>query len=192
MPRSRSDTRQRIRDCALKLFVEKGFGSTSMRDIAHCVGVTEGALYRHFLGKDELAWHLFSEGFVGLAERLERRQAAAHGVAAKLDGMLDEFLALFDADPALFSFLLLAQHGQLDKVTADMPNPVEIVRRVVAEAMERGEIAAGNANLVAALVLGLVLQPATFAVYGRLTRPLGLRAPDIRRACRRILDLPPS
>jgi AcrR family transcriptional regulator len=190
MPRPRSDTKDRIRACALQLFVEKGFGGTSMRDIAACVGVTEGALYRHFLGKDELAWELFSDGFVGLAQRLERRQAAEPGVAAKLDVMLDEFLALFDSDPALFNFLLLAQHGQLDKVTSEMPNPVEIVRRVIAAAMERGEIESGNANLVAALVMGLVLQPATFVVYGRLNRPLGARAADIKRACRRILDLP--
>jgi AcrR family transcriptional regulator len=190
MVRPESATKIRIESCALRLFVENGIAATSMRDIAHCVGVTEGALYRHFEGKDQLAWHLFSTGFTGLAAALDRLQASAQGVAAKLDAMIDAFLALFDADPVQFNYLLLAQHGQLNKVTGNMPNPVEVVRRVIAEAIEAGEIAAGNANFLAALVMGLVLQPATFIVYGRLARPLGARAPQIRRACRRILDLP--
>ncbi|MBM3573850.1 MAG: TetR/AcrR family transcriptional regulator [Alphaproteobacteria bacterium] len=189
MPRPESDTKRRIEDCARRLFVQRGFAETSMRDIAQCVGVTEGALYRHFAGKEQLAWHLFSTEFVRLAETLEALQSRVGDIGAKLDAMLDAFLALFDADPILFNFLLLAQHGQLSKVTPDMPNPVEVVRRVIAEAIAKGEIAPGDPDFLAALVMGLVLQPAIFAVYGRLSRPLGTRGADIRRACRRILNL---
>lgn len=183
-------TKSRIEDCALRLFVERGFLATSMRDIAACVGVTEGALYRHFIGKEQLAWHLFSTGFTELARTLDGLQAGAAGLPGKLDVMLDAFVELFDSDPVRFNYLLLAQHGQLDKVTPDMPNPVEVVRLVLANAMERGELPPGNPDFLAALVMGLVLQPATFIVYGRLERPLGARIADIRRACRRILNLP--
>jgi AcrR family transcriptional regulator len=185
-----ADTKARIESCALRLFVERGFLATSMRDIAACVGVTEGALYRHFIGKEQLAWQLFSTGYTDLARLLDRLQAAAPALPDKLDAMLDAFVTLFDSDPLRFNYLLLAQHGQLNKVTADMPNPVEVVRRVLADAMERGELARGNPDFLAALVMGLVLQPATFIVYGRLERPLGGRTADIRRACRRILNLP--
>lgn len=190
MARQTADTKARIETCALRLFVERGFLATSMRDIAACVGVTEGALYRHFVGKEQLAWHLFSTGFTDLACTLDQLQARAHGVSGKLDAMLDAFVELFDSDSVRFNYLLLAQHGQLDKVTAEMANPVEVVRRVLSTAMERGELALGNPDFLAALVMGLVLQPATFIVYGRLDRPLGAHTADIRRACRRILDLP--
>jgi AcrR family transcriptional regulator len=39
---------------ALEVFQEKGFEAGTMRDIARRVGVTEGALYRHFDSKEDL------------------------------------------------------------------------------------------------------------------------------------------
>ena len=57
MPRHRfTDTRHRIEQAAIRLFVEKGVAETTIRDIARAVGLSEGALYRHFEGKDELVW----------------------------------------------------------------------------------------------------------------------------------------
>jgi len=48
------DTRQRILDTALDLFIEQGFDKTSLREIAERVGVTKAALYYHFASKDEI------------------------------------------------------------------------------------------------------------------------------------------
>jgi AcrR family transcriptional regulator len=49
-----SGRRGQIIEVAAELFIAKGYEGTTMRDIARQVGVTEGALYRHFSGKDEL------------------------------------------------------------------------------------------------------------------------------------------
>ena len=46
--------REEILATALRLFAEKGYNATSMRDLAGAVGLTEGALYKHFAGKQEL------------------------------------------------------------------------------------------------------------------------------------------
>jgi AcrR family transcriptional regulator len=46
--------RGEILDAALQVFAEKGYAGGSMRDIAHVVGVSEPALYRHFPGKQAL------------------------------------------------------------------------------------------------------------------------------------------
>ena len=52
MPRHRfADTRDRIEQAAVRLFVEKGVAETTVRDIARAVGLSEGALYRHFDGQ---------------------------------------------------------------------------------------------------------------------------------------------
>jgi AcrR family transcriptional regulator len=48
------DTRQRILDTALDLFIEQGFDKTPLREIAERVGVTKAALYYHFASKDEI------------------------------------------------------------------------------------------------------------------------------------------
>jgi AcrR family transcriptional regulator len=48
------DTRQRILDAALDLFIEQGFDGTSLRQIAEQLGVTKAALYYHFESKDDI------------------------------------------------------------------------------------------------------------------------------------------
>ncbi len=54
------NTRERILDAALDLFIEKGFDGTSLREIAERLGVTKAALYYHFESKDDilLALHM--------------------------------------------------------------------------------------------------------------------------------------
>ncbi len=53
--------------------------------------------------------------------------------------------------------------------------------------MKAGDIPAGDSNLATALVIGLVLQPATFAVYGRIAPPLSPLAPQLADAAWRVL-----
>lgn len=47
-------TRQAILKTATKLFLQKGFGATSTRDIANKIGITQPALYHHFSDKEVL------------------------------------------------------------------------------------------------------------------------------------------
>ena len=49
-----NDTRDRILETALDLFIERGYDKTSLREIAERVGVTEAALYYHFSSKEEI------------------------------------------------------------------------------------------------------------------------------------------
>jgi AcrR family transcriptional regulator len=50
----RGDTRARILDVALELFVEHGYDKTSLREIADRLGVTKAALYYHFRTKEDI------------------------------------------------------------------------------------------------------------------------------------------
>lgn len=49
-----TDTRERIHDVALELFVSRGFTDTTMQDIADRLGLTKTALYYHFPTKAAL------------------------------------------------------------------------------------------------------------------------------------------
>ena len=176
-----------IESAALRLFVEKGVDGTSIRDVAAGAGVSEGALYRHFDSKDALVWALFADSFTGFARRLDALQAAARGTRAKLAAIIGGVMAFYDAEPLLFRFLLFVQHGQLDKVTPDMPNPIDAIRNVVRDGITRGDIPAMDPELATAMTVGLVLQPATFAAYGRIDGPLLAHAPRIAAAAWRAL-----
>jgi len=58
-----SQTKQSIRKSAKKLFVERGYKGTTVRDIASHAGVTTGALYAYYKGKDEIILDLFRDVF---------------------------------------------------------------------------------------------------------------------------------
>src|SRR6516165_7950684 len=55
------DTRRRIYESALKLFREKGFEPTTMRDIAAKAGVALGAAYYYFSAKEAIVLAFYQE-----------------------------------------------------------------------------------------------------------------------------------
>ncbi|MCH8994088.1 MAG: TetR/AcrR family transcriptional regulator [Chloroflexi bacterium] len=66
-------TRKQILDAALRLFSEKGFARTSVRDIARGAGITDAAIYYHFASKRDLFEALFEErGITPALSQLEQ------------------------------------------------------------------------------------------------------------------------
>lgn len=180
------DTRARIEAAALKLFAARGVDGTPMRDIAGAVGVTEGALYRHFASKDELARALFLTRYAALARAIDAVREANPDFPSRIDALVETFAAAFDADPDGFAYVLISQHEHLKAVAADAPeNAVEALGRVFSDAMARGEIPEADVQLVTALALGAMVQPAVFRLYGRLSAPPSAHAREIAAAIRR-------
>ena len=54
IPTRKANKRQLILDEAAKLFKQKGFGGTSMRDLASEVGIEAASMYNHIKSKDEI------------------------------------------------------------------------------------------------------------------------------------------
>jgi AcrR family transcriptional regulator len=180
-------TRERIEQAAMGLFVSQGVTETTIRDIAAGAGIAEGALYRHYRGKDELILDLFRRHYAAFARRLDTLQARWPHSRDKLAAMIAECCRVFDEDPVLFRFLLLVQHHSLRRVEGP-DTPVEVVRSVIAGGMERGEILAGDMDLATALIMGVIIQPATFKTYGRLPGPMAPLAVRLSAACWSVLQ----
>jgi len=185
--RDGSRTKKLIARTALHLFVEKGVTETTIRDIASAAKIAEGTLYRHYESKDQLAWELFSTNYVAFARELDRLQREYDTLKDKLTAMIQQFCAFFDRDPVLFSFLLLAQHAQLKKVTPEMETAVTVLQKVIARGMARGEVPEMEVELAAAMVLGVVLEVAIFKAYGRITQDLARLSETLAAACWRVL-----
>jgi AcrR family transcriptional regulator len=192
MARNGDKTKELIERTALRLFVEKGITETTVRDISQAAGLAEGTLYRHFPSKDELAWELFHTNYTAFAGELDRLQQKYDTLRDKLAAMIRLFCAFFDRDPVLFSYLLLAQHAQLKKVTPEMETAVTVLQKVIAEGMARREAPEMHVELAAALVLGPVLQVAVFRAYGRITQNLTHLSDTLVDTCWRVLGEAPG
>jgi AcrR family transcriptional regulator len=174
--------RTKLDRAAVELFAAKGVDGVSIADIAAAAGVSQGALYRHYRSKDELARHLFSTAFLRTGAELDAIRAGRSGFAARVGAMVEHFCRLYDTDPALFRFMLIAQHGLLPGVGEGGRTPTAVVEDTVADAVAAREIARTDVAAAAAAIMGLVLQTALFHLYGRLHGPLLPRAPSLARA----------
>jgi AcrR family transcriptional regulator len=174
----RPDLKSRIDAAALHLFAERGADATPMPMIAEAAGAAVGSLYRYYANKEELAARLYADNYARLAQELDRAQAQAVTAREKIAAMVHFICGFFDREWDLARFLLLEQHVRL-KVYAGAANPVDIVHDVLAAGMRRGEVRKLDGVLASALVMGPVVQAATFRTYGRLTCPLSDAAEDI-------------
>ena len=136
-------------------------------------------LYAHFASKEELAFELFREGYAAYGDLIA---AAASGDApfrVRLDRMMRTICRLHDTDTDRFRFLVMTQHGFLAVVPRDERNPTEAICRAVAAAMDAGEIPRREPALMAMAVIGIMVQPATARLYGRLSGGLTERADEL-------------
>jgi len=178
MARIEGDLKERIDRAALHLFAERGADSTPMPLIAECAGVAVGSLYRYYANKDELVARLYADNYARLAEELKRVAPQAATARDKIAAMVRCICGFFDREWDLARFLLLEQHVRL-RTYSGAANPVDIVNDVLAEGMRRGEVRPRDGLVATALVMGPVIQAATFRTYGRLTGPLSDSADEI-------------
>ena len=176
--RTEGDLRRRIDAAALHLFAERGADATPVPMIAERAGVAVGSLYRYYANKEELVARLYAENYARLAEELQRLEAREASTRDKIAAMVRFICGYFDREWDLARFLLLEQHVRL-KSYAGAANPVDIVHDVLGEGMRRGEVRQLDTILATALVMGPVIQAATFRTYGRLTGPLADAADEI-------------
>lgn len=166
------DTKARLERAALTLFVARGVAETTTKEIAMAASVAEGTIYRYFPSKEQLALDLFLRHHQGLAEALAEAQRPAKGLRAKIEAIVRCYCEWADRDWTLFAYHLLNQHSFLIQVPDGMANPVTVVREVIGQAMKAGEIPKRNVDLAAASAIGVVMQAATYKVYGRFTGDL--------------------
>jgi AcrR family transcriptional regulator len=186
--RNPSATRQKLHEAALNLFVEKGVVETSVGDMARAAGVAEGTLYRHYPSKDDLVADLFVSNYQAFGQRIAKLQATRADMRGKLEVVIAEVCRFFDDDPVLFRFLLLVQHQGLPRVPHGPDNPVSIIHGMIEAAIRARTIGLEDAALGTAMIFGLILQPATAIVYGRMEPPFSRYADEITGACWRALN----
>ena len=78
-------TKKKIYDVALKLFAQKGYKATTVREIARNVGIQQSAIYNHFKNKeailDEIINNLSSSHLINLFEDKEPAELYKKGKA---------------------------------------------------------------------------------------------------------------
>lgn len=128
------DRRQQIILEAARLFAQKGFEGTSMRDIATATGILAGSLYHHFTSKEELFVAVHAAGMEvliktvleavhGIEDPWERLDAAAaaHCTALLETGdLMIMVVPKFPASIGQYRDELVRQRDEYEKIIADL------------------------------------------------------------------------
>ena len=142
------DTRQRILEIAVDLFIEQGYAGTSVRDISERLGMTKGSLYYHFASKEEVLNALVAP----LLEDLDQFVLDA-AVAGKIDrDLLERLVNLLDEHGVLLRSLMgdpSVLHGLT--IRRSMPQRIAALQRSLADSDDaaaalRGRCALGVIN----------------------------------------------
>jgi TetR/AcrR family transcriptional regulator, cholesterol catabolism regulator len=85
---------------AARIFAEKNYHSTTMRDISRATGVSLAGLYHYCKSKEELLFLIQDNCFGRVLERLEERLGEVNDPLSKLRIFIDNHLSFFAANMA--------------------------------------------------------------------------------------------
>ena len=138
------DARARLIDVAIKLFAEKGYEGTSVRDLATAAGVNVAAVSYHCGSKDELYHEALRACLAPCGEMRERMQkhldAALKNRSRKaaeeaLRGCIQDFLEVLVSPAARHSHLVMREQSEgkqrFEPVIREFFQPVGSILRAV-------------------------------------------------------------
>jgi AcrR family transcriptional regulator len=158
---ARGKPKERILASAIRLFAEKGYDKTSVREIVASAGVTKPVLYYHFKSKEGLL-----RTILDWAASLQKEYVAdvmdaggrnALDKCIYLAGILYRGVA---ENPNLFrmihNFIFGPPQGFDHEVESFHRRLVDVIKRIYQEGFERGELAHADPEDVALLVLSTI------------------------------------
>lgn len=108
----RAPLQERLRQAALDLFIDNGYQSTSLRDLAAHLGVHAGSLYNHIENKQSLLFELMEECLSDLNSVTRYALRRAGDNPAKLRAFIRAFIE-FQASEKKKVLLLLRERSNL-------------------------------------------------------------------------------
>lgn len=151
--------RQRLLDAACELFTEKGYASTSVREIVERAGVTKPMLYYHFGNKEGIYLALVNESYQELGKMVRESLDFKGDVRQRLLRMTENVFDLFHANQREVRFIHSMYYGpsggapEADLEAFHMVLH-EAVATLVTEGIADGEFRAGDPDEITLALTG--------------------------------------
>jgi AcrR family transcriptional regulator len=148
---------------AARIFAEKGYHSTTMRDISRETQVSLAGLYHYCKSKEELLFLIQDNCFGRVLERLQERLRETNEPAEKLRLVIENHLSFFAANMAemkVLSHEADSLAGELHAHVSDKKQQyTQLVRRILSE-VQQAEAGGSNRKID--------LTVATYALFGMM------------------------
>src|SRR2546428_2579206 len=148
---------EEILSAAARIFREKGYHGTSVRDIAESVGLLKGSLYHYIRSKEELLARLFAGALEDTIAELEAIAARDAAPTARLRDMVRAYVDAVTENLDAVSLYLREWRAlpapQLARVRARRRAMRTLFEDVITEGARARAVAVGDAKIAALAIL---------------------------------------
>ena len=155
------DRRKQILKAALSVFSTKGYGESTMADVAEAAGVGVGTLYNYYKNKRDLLISLverllFTEGLISIVSRMD-----GQGDRQMIDLLLQERLefAIGNAQTIIFLFFEIQRDAKLRKhYVQKVVNPaITKLEDFIRSQVKRGNFRQVDDRIIARTIMGTLI-----------------------------------
>lgn len=144
---------------AVRIFKQKGYHATSMRDIADAVGLQKGSLYHYISSKEELLFKIFERGSGALTKRLEEIVASADSPTGKLRRAIEAHLIELCNQLDIFTVYLSERRALSSRHHAKMRTEgerhAELLEQIIRQGIASGNFRKVDSKMAAHAILGM-------------------------------------
>jgi len=157
---------------AARIFAEKSYHSTSMRDISRATGVSLAGLYHYCKSKEELLFLIQDHCFGRVLERLDHRIKGSDDPFEKLRILIDNHLSFFAANMAemkVLSHEAESLAGEMhEHVSSTKRRYTRLARKLLSEAQATYSKSRAPRQNGGRIVKPIDLTVATYALFGMM------------------------
>jgi AcrR family transcriptional regulator len=195
-PPARAANEQAIKQAALKLFSEKGFHSTSTRDITEAAGVSKGTLYWYWKSKEEVAFSLVSDMLDDFVQAIEAARDADSPAGERLAGLIGIVAEMYYQETDYLRLLwkfradrhYIFSEEYKEKVTSYYVRIREAIEQMLDQAIRSGEFKPMDTKQMAFILLGITeglevewLENEDFSMRDALPKVMGIMLEHMRK-----------
>jgi AcrR family transcriptional regulator len=158
--------RQQIEDAASRLFRERGYAATSVRDIAQALNLQGGSLYAHVASKEDVLWSIVARAADRFRDEVGPAATRRAPAGDRLRDMIRRHVAVVtsaqrDAAVFLHEWRFLSPERR-EAIAARRDAYESLFREVIDEGVSAGEFVAIDPRLTAMAILSALNGMATW------------------------------
>ncbi len=146
---------------SVKLFAEKGYAATSVREITEAAQVTRPVLYYHFKSKDRLFCHIVEAQFDEVCAEIDEILETVSGCRQRLRTLVQKVFDRTERSPEMVRLLLQfffsppVENLRLDKEVLGRKRFSRIAE-IMRQGLDSGELSGGDAEMLAMAFSGVM------------------------------------
>lgn len=172
-PTTTTEMRTAILTAAAQLFSERGYGSTSVREVVQAAGCQKPTLYYYFKNKEDLYLQVLQTSCESMDAVVLSRLEAPGTARERLCGALQAYLKEVERDQTILRLVMAAErHPEAGQPFFDFDGlrqrHVEVTRKVLEEGVKNGELRS-NVDVEEAVLglFGMVDHRLVLMLHGR-------------------------